>query len=693
MEKLRLFLLNLAVASQVACSAGSSPVTDVKFSEGFQNFIQESGYKGGAAGVLFGERLGFTIGYGHAYPGYSIHATTLLPLSSISKSITAVAVLKLAENGKLDLSSKVFGRHGIINSIAPHKDTVDPRLYEMTVDDLLHHAGGWDAQVGLVSDPLFNEVLVKQSSQMPNITKELNSSAPLNPYDIIKFMMSVPLDFNPGTKSVPSNFGYSVLGRIIEEVSSSTYEDYIHHQILTPCGMWHTKLGPRNGMEFNSKPVEDATKDANTNHESITQYYAYNYPYLVDSALGWFSNVYDVMRFVHCLDGSSGYSLLNATMIDKLLTKPRAGPQHVESWQGAGFMVHYSGSVWVEADSFSSDVILVHQNLLHNKDKKSSSSGNEPTAWVYLLDGKSHNVTPLKQLSKAMIDAEENWPIDNFYVDDVVDNIVTSGKVTRITRYMLEEHRANPYLQALHHLKYDVRWLNAYTHDKKTYMTVIAEENPSGTRLSIAKTGLSEEKLIQTKLHLENYGYNMTFLQNYKSYSHQDHYTFLAIFRIGAIKNTTHIRYGLRHYDRPYNTLLNLYEERGYHPLVQSLEYRRNDALISFIFEEDTGERKSEYKSYEDISETNLEKLVQLNAVQQKKLVYLDSTDKHGKPRFSAVFKKMGLSKWLFNIALTEQDLDETITRKQREGLLPTIIVGYTDRQRKLQFTLCMEKM
>ncbi len=57
--------------------------------------------------------------------------------------------------------------------------------------------------------------------------------------------MSVPLDYEPGFRSKQSNFGYSVLGRVIEEASFLPYETYVKKFILNPCGMIHTRIGPR----------------------------------------------------------------------------------------------------------------------------------------------------------------------------------------------------------------------------------------------------------------------------------------------------------------------------------------------------------------------------------------------------------------------------------------------------------------
>lgn len=66
-------------------------------------------------------------------------------MSSISKSITAVAVLRLVQDGLLDLEDTVFGPQGILHTLTPlNKEWVDHKIRDITVGHLLRHSGGWD---------------------------------------------------------------------------------------------------------------------------------------------------------------------------------------------------------------------------------------------------------------------------------------------------------------------------------------------------------------------------------------------------------------------------------------------------------------------------------------------------------------------------------------------------------------------
>ena len=675
-------------------------VPGFKYGDAFQKFILESGYKGGATGVLLGNRLGYAEGYGRSATGHNIHVETLLPIAGISKTITSLAVLKLIEDGKIHPSDKVFGDSGILSRLKPFKaDSVDARLYEITVDDLLRHAGGWDSESSDVSDPMFNDLLVAKDDKVMNISKEMKLGRSLDVYDVIKFMMSQPLDFSPGRESKVSNFGYAVLGRVIEEVSGMDYETYVKEAVLTPCGMWHTKQGPHRIAGYNkykgktAKEIVDILKESK---ETIGEFYAYSRTTLVDSCLGWYSNVYDVMRLAQCIDGSFDFRLLNKTTTEHLTKKPRSLSNNAENWHAAGVQVHHHGAFWVSSEPNSPDVLFFHRNLGRHKDGDVyNGDENEAMAWVMLFDGQPNIDSPLKQISKVLVESETRWPIKNAYLDDVADEVLTAGVTTKLVKLKIEEHRFNRYLVAVNQIGFDVQWMNAFTTDDATFMSTVAVHDFAKSRGCVALAELDMNRLMHTKLKLEKQGYNMTYFQNYQSFSHRGDYLYLALFHKGAFKNDTHILYGLQHFDRPYKALLGLYEEKGFRPLVQSVEYRRDDELVSFILEQegnDEKEKNSIYATEDNLSESKLSKYVTKYAREQRKLVYLDATNHRGKVKFSAIFEKTRMTKWLFSNKLTFDETITLLTQKQKEGFLPSIIVGNGLKGGKIHFAVYMEK-
>lgn len=666
----------------------------------FRSLMDENGYKGGTTGVLAGNRLAYVEGHGTTLTGHQVRAHTALPASGISKIFTALTCLKLIQEGKLYPEDNVFGPEGRLAHLVETDAVKDKRLFDITVDHLLRHSGGWDADTSKVSDPVFNEFLVDGNQHIVDISKTLKLKNAMTHNDIIKFMLTQTLDFEPGTKSSVSNFGYLVLGRVIEQVTNESYVTAVKEDVLVNCGMWHTQLGPHihDGQDpFKGRKTREINAELREKHQVIGEYYAYAQAHLVDASLGWFTNAYDVMRLAQCLDGTADYQLLNDTTIELMLKKP-AYAQDASSWYGAGFMVHNNGAIWVTDETHAPDVVFLHRDLRRFKpDQEFTGLENDPVAWTLLFEGKPSIDAPLKQLSRVMIESEKHWPTTNSFIDDLYDRLLTMGSSTKLIKLRVEEHRANEYLIALKRAGFDVSWINAYTHDSATFVTVIAEQDPKLSRECIALAGLPMKKLVERKMELEDEGYNITFIQNYKSFSHRDKFVFIGVFHKGAFRNDSHILYGIQHFDRPYQTLLQLYEEKGYKPLVQSVEYNRDDPLFTFILEADAGNEKDQkeiYSSEIDMSESRLEKYVRKYARQQKRLIYLDASNHRGKPKFSALYKKTRMTKWLFSQGLSSDEILITVTEKQKEGYLPSIIVGYsTGKQNEPpKFAIYLEK-
>jgi N-acyl-D-amino-acid deacylase len=150
-------------------------------------------------------------------------------LASVGKPITAAAVRKLAAAGKLDLDAKAFPYLGL--KPLPGQ-TPDPRLDDVTVRQLLNHRGGWDLNKAF--DPMFRPLVIAEAAGKPG---------PADPEDVIRYMMGQPLQFDPGSKRVYSNFGYCVLGRVIEKAAGKSYTRYVREDLLGPLGVTTLELG------------------------------------------------------------------------------------------------------------------------------------------------------------------------------------------------------------------------------------------------------------------------------------------------------------------------------------------------------------------------------------------------------------------------------------------------------------------
>ena len=205
------------------------------FDREIQKFMQARNIPGAALAVVKDQRLVCARGYGWADRENKIPVkpTSLFRIASITKPFTAVAVLKLIEERKLSLEARAFA----VLASGPHAlhsngEKFDERWKLITIRHLLQHTGGWDRDKSF--DPMF------RSRQ---IAKELGIASPPGPRDIIRYMLGQPLDFDPGARYAYSNFGYCVLGRVIEKIAGISYEKFVQDNVLAPIGIKRMRIG------------------------------------------------------------------------------------------------------------------------------------------------------------------------------------------------------------------------------------------------------------------------------------------------------------------------------------------------------------------------------------------------------------------------------------------------------------------
>lgn len=169
---------------------------------------------------------GGTLRYSRAFGWKDAAQTTALDpnamfrLASVGKAVTAAAVRKLASEGKFSLSTPVFEYLGI----TPAGAVADARIYNITIDHLLQHTGGWDREI--FGDFVFSSRTIAQ---------EMGLSTAPSKTQVAQWAMTKPLQFTPGSKSAYCNFGFSLLGLVIEKASGMSYIDYVKQNIFTPA--------------------------------------------------------------------------------------------------------------------------------------------------------------------------------------------------------------------------------------------------------------------------------------------------------------------------------------------------------------------------------------------------------------------------------------------------------------------------
>ncbi len=171
----------------------------------------------------------------------------LMRIASVSKPVTAAAFCRLFKTGEISPETKVFPLPGIA---PPVWAKPDPRLDDITVAHLLEHRGGWDRTKSF--DPMFMTGRVKKS---------LRLERPARPEDMVRFMLGQPLQFDPGTEAVYSNFGFCVLGRVLEKKLGRPYMECIQKLVLEPASITDIELGCDSAQKHGKREVEYPVRD------------------------------------------------------------------------------------------------------------------------------------------------------------------------------------------------------------------------------------------------------------------------------------------------------------------------------------------------------------------------------------------------------------------------------------------------
>lgn len=285
-----------------------------------ENFKSYWGLKGVSIAIAKDGKLIYAKGYGVANDENQslVEPYSRFRVASISKLVTAAAIMKLVEDKKLSLDSKVFGPDGILTN--PYYGVAkDKRIYNITVRDLLHHAGGWRAKYG---DQLFMTDYIAKSMSLPK---------PLKLDDIVKFVFTKSLHFTPGTRSSYSNFGYALLGEIIEKVTNSPYEEYVDATILKPLGITSMSIGRSTrdsslADEVAYYEVPEAKKIPPYNSYSglVSKSNGGNDIRLLGAAGGWVASSVDLVKLALALDGDNTVpDLLDKKTIDTMVIRPK----------------------------------------------------------------------------------------------------------------------------------------------------------------------------------------------------------------------------------------------------------------------------------------------------------------------------------------------------------------------------------
>jgi N-acyl-D-amino-acid deacylase len=285
-------------------------------------FMREHKPPGAALAVTYHGRLVYARGFGHAdvEEREAVRPRSLFRIASVSKPFTAAAVLHLVEQGKLKLDERVLP----LLKLEPHLERgarLDPRWHEIRLHHCLQHTAGWDR------DRSFDPMGAATAEQ---VAKALKVPLPVHPKAIIRYMLGKPLDFAPGAAYAYSNFGYCVLGRVIEAVSKKPYHEFVSERILAPLGIREMRLGKNLFKDRARGEVKYYDSGHRTGRaicgprlgQQVPLPYGVECVESMDANGGWIASAVDLMRFAVTLDDPKKSPILKEESILAMLAPP-----------------------------------------------------------------------------------------------------------------------------------------------------------------------------------------------------------------------------------------------------------------------------------------------------------------------------------------------------------------------------------
>ncbi|MGA3180274.1 MAG: serine hydrolase domain-containing protein [Verrucomicrobiota bacterium] len=248
-------------------------------------------------------------GYADKAAGERVTPSSLFRIASVTKPITSVAIFSLIEQGRLGLEDLIFGAQGLLK-FDYGQDYPDP-VKKITLRHLLTHTcGGWDNTYTMtVQDPMF-------------------SRPEMNHQELITWTVhNVPLQHAPGAHFAYSNFGYCILGRVIEKITGRSYAEFVQQTVLAKCGILDMRLAGNTLAQRASGEVVyygQAGSGTNPYNMNVTR---------MDSHGGWIGTPSDLVQFAMHVDGfTTTPNILGPSTLKTMTTASAANAQYACGW-------------------------------------------------------------------------------------------------------------------------------------------------------------------------------------------------------------------------------------------------------------------------------------------------------------------------------------------------------------------------
>jgi CubicO group peptidase (beta-lactamase class C family) len=270
--------------------------------------IADAGVPGVSVAIAKDGLLVYARAFGFADAGAGERMTPdhRLRIASVTKPITATAIMQLAEQGVLSTDDQVFGDDGWLGTTygtQPYSDD----LLAITIDHLLTHtSGGWGDRT---NDPMFQRT-------------------DLSGDDFTSWVIdNFPQTSSPGMTYAYANFGYHLLGRVIESATGQSYESYVAGNTLAGCGITDMQIaGDTLADRASGEVVYDGT------NSDIGD--PYRIPVRrMDSHGGWIATATDLLRFMVRMDADpTATDIVSRSTLTTMTTGTTANANYGRGW-------------------------------------------------------------------------------------------------------------------------------------------------------------------------------------------------------------------------------------------------------------------------------------------------------------------------------------------------------------------------
>ncbi|MCP4312700.1 MAG: beta-lactamase family protein [Bacteroidetes bacterium] len=363
-------------------------------------FLKKWRIQGASIAITKDEQLVYAKGFGTANKetGEEVKPGHLFRIASVSKLITAVAIMKLYEDGELGLDDRVFGRNGILSD-SIYLAFRDKRYEEITIRHLLNHTAGWSRYSG---DPMFSSLY---------IARKMDIKPPAKFDAILQFALSKRLNYLPGTRYSYSNLGYGILGEIVARKSGMTYQDYVVMNILKPLDIHDMHIGRSyyhdkfpNEVRYHSSAGAMTTYSVDGSGEKVPIYYGGNNIELLGPAGGWVASAPELIKFLTAVDGFPEQPDILRPLTILQMSNPDAAGRGLFGWRGSD---NY-GNWWRTGYLTGSAALMVRQQ--------------DGLNWVVMMNTSTYKHSRIQRYISGMMFSAVNrvdiWPsIDLFSMD------------------------------------------------------------------------------------------------------------------------------------------------------------------------------------------------------------------------------------------------------------------------------------